>query len=241
MLTDGIELIGSSAAENFSIVNGSSLPATGNNVGELFYLTSGTIGLYVYKTSGWSIVGSGSVWGSITGNVTDQTDLTSTFEKYSNRGIASGYVPLNGAALISLAYIGTGTKDSTTYLRGDGAWASITAAISPYDIAAAVTGLPTAGASLIVLQMVRAAFIPANAVGSSATAGTAGTVTNAVFILNKNGTQIGTVTFAAGSTTGVFSVTASSFAIGDIITLIAPSPQNATLANIGININLTLS
>lgn len=57
MLTDGIQLLGSSAAENLSIASGSSLPTTGNNLGELFYLTTGVVGLYVFSATGWQAVG----------------------------------------------------------------------------------------------------------------------------------------------------------------------------------------
>jgi len=61
MLIDGIQLLGSSEASNFAIVSGSSLPVTGNNTGELFYLTTGTPGLYVYDGAQWSTVSAGGV------------------------------------------------------------------------------------------------------------------------------------------------------------------------------------
>ena len=59
MLTDGIQLLGSSTATNLSITSGTTLPSTGLNVGELFYQI-GT-GLYVSDGSAWNQVGSAYV------------------------------------------------------------------------------------------------------------------------------------------------------------------------------------
>ena len=56
MLYDGIQLLGSSAASNFTIESGSTLPVTGNNLGELFYKLND--GLYVYSGSAWEAVAS---------------------------------------------------------------------------------------------------------------------------------------------------------------------------------------
>lgn len=56
MLYDGIQLLGSSAASNFTIESGSTLPVSGNNLGELFYKLND--GLYVYNGSAWEAVAS---------------------------------------------------------------------------------------------------------------------------------------------------------------------------------------
>ena len=63
MLQDGISLLDSSVIENFQIQNGTSLPSTGLNLGELFYLTSGDVGLYIYNGAEWvKSTGSGAVY-----------------------------------------------------------------------------------------------------------------------------------------------------------------------------------
>jgi hypothetical protein len=38
-------------------------------------------------------------------------------------GIVGGYAPLSSGLLVPTGYLGTGTADATTFLRGDGAWA----------------------------------------------------------------------------------------------------------------------
>jgi hypothetical protein len=59
-----------------------------------------------------------------------------------------------------------------------------------------------------------------------------------VIDVKKNGTNIGTVTFAAAATTGTFATTASgtpeTFAAGDELRLVGPATADATLADIHI-------
>jgi hypothetical protein len=43
-------------------------------------------------------------------------------EATSNKGIASGYAPLNSSTLVPVTNLGSGTPSSTNYLRGDGTW-----------------------------------------------------------------------------------------------------------------------
>lgn len=57
--------------------------------------------------------------------------------------------------------------------------------------------------------------------------------TSTVFVVNKNGAQAATVTFAAGATVGTWSA-AVTWADGDFATLVAPAAPDATLADITI-------
>ena len=105
-----------------------------------------------------------------------------------------------------------------------------------YDLALSITGKPSASASVLNFCVVDPFTMPSNLVGSVAKSITASTGT-AVFTITKNGTEIGSITFSAGSTDGVFTfATAQTFQIGDFIRISAPSTQDSTLANIGITL-----
>jgi hypothetical protein len=55
--------------------------------------------------------------------------------------------------------------------------------------------------------------------------------------VRKNGDAIGTITFAAGSTTGVFDITATTFALGDALKIMKPAAIDAD----AIDLNVTFS
>ena len=52
MLTDGLTLIEGSEIANATIATGSILPSSPDN-GELFYLSSGSVGFYIYQAGSW--------------------------------------------------------------------------------------------------------------------------------------------------------------------------------------------
>jgi hypothetical protein len=82
MLQDGILLADGSVADNLQIQHGTTLPVTGNNVGELYYKTSAPAGLYVYDGGQWVQQNTGSggsstftVTGDVTGTLDGGTDV----------------------------------------------------------------------------------------------------------------------------------------------------------------------
>jgi hypothetical protein len=78
-----------------------------------------------------------------------------------------------------------------------------------------------------------------NFAGSAASAGTAAT-SAAAFNIQKNGSNIGTMNFAASATTATFTLaSATTFNAGDVLTILAPSPQDATLANVSWTLEAT--
>jgi hypothetical protein len=69
--------------------------------------------------------------------------------------------------------------------------------------------------------------------GSSKFSAMANATAQTVFSIEKNGTAVGTVTYAAASKTGVVNFTAAtSFAIGDVISLVAPATPDTTLVGV---------
>ena len=102
----------------------------------------------------------------------------------------------------------------------------------PYLLAFDAPGAPTA--SMIVFHHVftQAVTFVASLTGSYVKAGTAATA-QTDFDLKKNGSSIGTVRFAASGTTASYvSISSSSWAAGDILTLVAPATPDTTIADI---------
>lgn len=93
-------------------------------------------------------------------------------------------------------------------------------------------GKPTAGLVLQSYVFTAPMMIPAGLSGSQGAATTAAT-TAATFNIAKNGTNIGTMTFAASATTATFSMNfATDFNTGDVLTILAPATPDATLADL---------
>jgi len=138
-------------------------------------------------------------------------------------------MPVGGSAGQVLAKI-----DATNY---NAAWSTLTGVGLPYDIALYAAGKPAASTLMLRFAFNRNISLSINLAGSIASAGTAATAST-VFALAKNGTSIGTLTFAAAAASGTFSVAAApSFVSGDILTVTAPATQDATLADLSVTLN----
>ncbi|NJO55639.1 MAG: hypothetical protein HC834_03940, partial [Rhodospirillales bacterium] len=84
---------------------------------------------------------------------------------------------------------------------------------------------PAAGETILRRIIVDAWTLPPSMVESIANAGTA--PSSAVVIsIQKNTSEIGTLTFSAGETIGVFASAGGSFARGDLLTLVMPANTN---------------
>jgi hypothetical protein len=172
------------------------------------------------------------------------------FQNYMNTGgnvtlelcsLAAGngirLIPNNGVIYISVDTSGYASLNTA----GVVAWNNLPAEVQMLPIAFVIPGLPPDSQPYNwVLPM--ACMLPPNFAGTAVYAGTIAT-DNAVFVLNKiplgaASVAIGTVTITPASNTScLLSLQASvSFAIGDVLQLVAPVVQDATLADLGITV-----
>lgn len=99
-------------------------------------------------------------------------------------------------------------------------------------LAAFKNGAPASSEVVLRAIATRAFTVPIDAAGSQMTAGIAATAST-TFDLARNGTNFGTVQFAAAGTIATWTVaSATAFAAGDILTIVAPASPDATLANL---------
>lgn len=153
----------------------------------------------------------------------------------------TGTVTQQGGNL-DAAQIGSGAVSNAEFGYLDGVTGAIQAQINTnaaaiarfgvYDIAGGAVGKTTASAVVGYLEAVRAFRIPENFALSRARV-LANATSISTFSVKKNGTEIGTIQFSSSSAAGVFSTLAvTSFAAGDILTVVAPATADATLSDL---------
>lgn len=154
------------------------------------------------------------------------------------RGVL-GSRPSASAAIAGCLYEATDT-DLVYRCKDDGSGWEIYASVA-YDIAVSVSGKPGAGAIVGRLVAPRAFALPASLTGSVAKADVAATGSS-TFSIKKNGSEVATLNFAASGTTATFTnASEDSFSAGDVLTIVAPGSQDATLADLGIVLRGVLS
>jgi hypothetical protein len=98
-------------------------------------------------------------------------------------------------------------------------------------------GAPGASAAVLLFVASRPITLPKNLAGSQAVSTVAATAA-AVFGITKNGSAIGSVTFALGASVGTFTFAAAvSLAAGDVLQITSPASPDGTLANVAITIS----
>ena len=94
-------------------------------------------------------------------------------------------------------------------------------------------GAPTASLVLLRYPFPRQVIFPASLTNSQGKAGTAATA-QTDFDIQKNAVSVGTMRFAAAGTVATFIMASqTTFAAGDILTVVSPASPDATLANLG--------
>jgi hypothetical protein len=137
------------------------------------------------------------------------------------------YVPLEGMR----AYV----QDDDTVVTWNGtSWATLK---ETFDVTGFFPGKPTASAVVHRTVFTRAATFADDFAGSLCSAGTSATAST-TFTIKKNGSNIGTIVFAAAGTAGVFLTTGAGTTIvsGDVLEISGPASADATLANIAFNL-----
>lgn len=171
-----------------------------------------------------------------TPGTTDAVVEGATNKYFTNaRAIAA---PLTGLSLASAAVVAA--ADSIVVAIGK---LQQQLKVLPFDFTAFVPGKPAASGKVFFLKFARAVTIPANFSGSKIEALTAATAATS-WIMTKNGSQVGTISWAIGGTIPTMTTTGGNpitIAIDDKIILTAAASQDSTLADIGVAIAANLT
>ncbi|MDD2878494.1 MAG: hypothetical protein PHZ23_14845 [Acidiphilium sp.] len=106
---------------------------------------------------------------------------------------------------------------------------------TPYDLFAGFAGVGTDSQIIGNTNIVRSIQFPRNLVWSTAYALTAATDAT-TYLIYHNSTQVGTLTFAASATLGVFSCSGFSAVAGDTVSIHGPATADTTLASVTVTI-----
>jgi hypothetical protein len=103
----------------------------------------------------------------------------------------------------------------------------------------AAEGKINSAENLPFITLSKAITIPVNFAGAASYAETAPTA-DATFTIQQNGSNVGTIKFAAGSHTATFTAASPiALAVGDRLAPIGPSPADATLSDVSVTIQGT--
>lgn len=166
----------------------------------------------------WSVVWSGSAFGAIARVAPVVWDSVDEINAQSSAAYSQTYYALDARFEASETRI-----------------LAVESVASTYDITLWQAGKPDASQVLLKVKLPRAISFAANFSGSTTAPADVAATVSSVISIKKNGTEVGTVTYGAGATSGTFSSSgAVSFASGDVLTVVAPASQDATLEGIAI-------
>lgn len=113
----------------------------------------------------------------------------------------------------------------------------------PYDIFCQISGQPLGGQVMVDRLLPRSITFAGNFNGSKAACGGNPTAAAAVFSIQKNNVQVGTITFSTGGVATFASTNGAPviFNTGDRLTIVAPNPQNSTLYDVTATLTATLN
>lgn len=126
---------------------------------------------------------------------------------------------------VVLAYRGSGDEAYCVYLKP-----SIT---QKHEVFGNYVGKPAVSGEILRYPCAQAIRLNAAFSGSQGSVRVVPSDGDQVYPIKKDGSQIGHMQFANGASTATFSGEAVSFAAGEVLTVIAPSPQDSTLEDVG--------
>jgi len=117
-----------------------------------------------------------------------------------------------------------------------GAQAEAISAGTRYNLHFFATGRPQPAELLLRVEVTEPIVFATNFGESRASASAAATASS-VFSIQKDAVQVGTITFGIGSDSGtIASAGEVTIEPGDILTIVAPDPRDATLSDVTINL-----
>jgi hypothetical protein len=181
----------------------------------------------------------GAGTGDVVGPASAVDDRVAFFDGTSGKLIKDSGLTLSGSNTGDQTSVsgnaGTATALQTARTIGGVSFDGTANITQPFDVHAFYPGIPTASAILVRVPVARAVGFVADFVGSYGKASAVATASTA-FDIQKNGSSIGTATFALGASTATFASSggaAQSLAAGDVISIVAPGTPDATLADVG--------
>lgn len=108
----------------------------------------------------------------------------------------------------------------------------------PVDVNVFFQGVPASSDIMLIYPITRQTEFPASLSASRGKSGVAANASTTISV-QKNGTQFGTVVFAAAATVPTFTGTATTFNAGDYLSVVAPASADANLADIGITFKVS--
>jgi hypothetical protein len=129
------------------------------------------------------------------------------------------------------------------WLKSGGVWSEVSVPASgpsTFALSIGISGKPSAGEIIEAHLFVDPITFPAGLASSRAKSRVAATASS-VFSIQKNGGQVGTVTFGIDSSTGTFAFASQvDMVAGDQMDIVCPNPADATLSGIKITIRGTI-
>lgn len=186
-------------------------PRSNGSAGQFLTANGSALSAMTWTTPTKSVVG--------LGNVDNTSDLSKPISTATQ----------NALNTMTLRLVPTGGSAGQVLVKASNADNSVVWTTPPASVGFYAGGL--LNAAEVIGRVHAAQAFTIDAANCKVTSDTASTA-SAVITIKKDGTAIGTATFAAGATTATVAITTTAIAKGDLITFHAPDTQDATLANV---------